>query len=44
MGYYKRVNFKITGSVDADRTNIYEVLEAELKLICAKYELELEVE
>jgi len=42
MGIVRNVNFKITGQVADDyRDNDYAVLEAELKVICAKYDLEL---
>lgn len=44
MGVFKGVDFRITGQVNADMCNTYEIVEAELKLICAKYQLELEDE
>ena len=42
MGVTDNINIKITGQVNADQVDIKRKVIAELEVICAKYDLDLE--
>ncbi len=42
MGGYSNIRFKITGQVDGDMVDNVRKVKAELEVVCAKWDLELD--